>query len=122
MVREIGLEAAGAAAATAAVAETRAGRRIYLSAARSSHLAIKLGEHLANLVSTWLSKLAIRTVKGTHRESSSSKARQRITYISFILQPCSQSSLVSQAIVHEALQATRLSFPRFSNKCRFLHP
>jgi hypothetical protein len=77
----------------------------------NEHLPMKPNEHLANLVSTWLSKLAIRTVKRTHRESSSSKARQRITYISFILQPCSQSSLVSQAIVHEALQATRLCFP-----------
>ena len=80
------------------------------------HMAMKPNEQLANLVSNWLSTLAIRTVKRTHRESSSSKARQRMTYISFILQPCSQSSLVSQAIVHEALQATQVMLPRFSIK------
>jgi hypothetical protein len=34
MVREIGLEAAGAAAATTAVAETRAGRRKYLGSSQ----------------------------------------------------------------------------------------
>ena len=88
----------------------------------NDHLAMKPNEHLPNLVSTWLLKLAIRIVKRTHRESSSSKARQPTTYMSFILQPCSQSSLVSQAIVLEALQATRLCFTRFNNKCRFLHP
>jgi hypothetical protein len=50
----------------------------------NEHLAMKPNEQLANLVSNWLSKLAIRTVKRTHRESSSSKARQRITYIYLI--------------------------------------
>jgi hypothetical protein len=38
MVREIGLEATVAAAATAAAAEKRAGRREYLQAARRKYL------------------------------------------------------------------------------------